>query len=97
MAGARAESGESGAEGDEGVPDENAGDAEADDAEADLGSDGGNEPELDVGMNASLGDAAGTWAARRRARAPARRTRRISTPPNSSSSSSSRNVNTRPT
>ena len=57
MAGARAESGESGAEGDEGVPDEGAGDAEVDDAEADLGSDGGDEPELDVGMNASLGDA----------------------------------------
>ena len=60
MAGARAVSDESGAEGDEGEPDEpepDAGDAETDDAEADLGSDGGDEPELGVGMNASLVDA----------------------------------------
>ena len=60
MAGARAESGESGAEGEEGEPDKpesDAGDAEADDAEADLGSDNGDKPELDVVMNASLGDA----------------------------------------
>lgn len=57
VAGARGESGESGAEGDEGEPDEpelEAVDVEADDAEADLGSDGGDEPDPDVGMNASL-------------------------------------------
>ena len=53
VAGARAESGESGAEGDEWEPDEpepDAGDGEADDAEADLGSDGDDEPEQDVGI-----------------------------------------------
>ena len=55
VAGVRAESGESGVEGDEGEPEPDAGDAEADNAEAD--GDGGDEPELDVGMNASLGDA----------------------------------------
>ena len=38
-------------------PEPDAGDAEADNAEVVLGGDGGDEPELDVGMNASLGDA----------------------------------------
>lgn len=59
VAGARGESGESGAEGDEGEPDEpepDAGEPEADDIEADLGSDGGDDPEPDAAMNASLGD-----------------------------------------
>ena len=49
---ALAERGEKGAEGDEKVPDEpepDADEAEADDAEADLG---GDEPELDMGINA---------------------------------------------
>ena len=59
VAGARSENGESGAECDEEEPDEpepDAGNTETDAAEADLCSDGGDEPELDVRVNASLGD-----------------------------------------